>query len=842
MNLVLHHFLKEFRYLRSRWLAFLALLGFDLAINLEWLLPLRAGLASAGWLSYLPVFVLLSGLSLLLSCPEDRPGTDRSFISTRPLPAQAYWMARVLIWLLLIMLPVVLQNGLYLILSSRPFGDVMRGMWECFCIAAGFSAWLLPTLVLWRRRELWKALLILALSLVVLSKTLDVAAAAWWNFYPSYMQESPGLAAGWAVFAVLCGVVAWRHLRRGFTFRRRLALTLLAAFVALLTARFWSWRDSPPTSQNEALVKKLALDLPFEVDISKARFEGAEHSYGPRLTSSITADTRQQGVHVVFRSQRSDFAQAGSTRHVENGERNPYRRSPHDSPQAEVFRGDHNLRDFFPKGTLLISNDEYFPKWTLIDQANTPLAVFEAPHPKFDQALTIDTDFEADWYQRDIAVSLPVQAGASGACEDVRWEILRVTPSGDALDLTLRMESRSHWDAPNGHAILLHLPQQRIVRLEPAKNTVAGERGQHTGWRHQRIELKWNHVFHHADGEPTGVELPKARLILLRSRYLGQSCHHWKSPEIRLADFPSNFGNDLHWSEQRALYAGRELKAFQERMATFIPPKADSAEKAARRYLYDLFSTASVTRAVYTYAAHPFIAQAFEPLGRHHLPLMLDLRSQTWPGWSNRPPNNQLERYVTDEQREVVIDRAPRQARLADLVVSKGWAEPAKRLKPGILSSPILLPGAEELLIAWKDDPACVARLLREIPNDFHGTIISALDKLPEQRPTVEARVRQQFDDTVPLIQSHHSATVLSRAAEFGSPEALELCLYWLSLAGDMSQRNRTSPYPDLLNADGTDYWRKTMPEHERWPFFRRLKVSDFEYVPEKRAWRFRQP
>jgi hypothetical protein len=32
------------------------------------------------------------------------------------------------------------------------------------------------------------------------------------------------------------------------------------------------------------------------------------------------------------------------------------------------------------------------------------------------------------------------------------------------------------------------------------------------------------------------------------------------------------------------------------------------------------------------------------------------------------------------------------------------------------------------------------------------------------------------------------------------------------------------------------------MPEHERRPFFRRLKVSDFVYVPEKRAWRFLKP
>ena len=44
-----------------------------------------------------------------------------------------------------------------------------------------------------------------------------------------------------------------------------------------------------------------------------------------------------------------------------------------------------------------------------------------------------------------------------------------------------------------------------------------------------------------------------------------------------------------------------------------------------------------------------------------------------------------------------------------------------------------------------------------------------------------------------------------------------------------------------MLAADGSDFWKKRMPDHERWPLFRRLKVSDFEYLPEQRAWKFRQ-
>ena len=94
----------------------------------------------------------------------------------------------------------------------------------------------------------------------------------------------------------------------------------------------------------------------------------------------------------------------------------------------------------------------------------------------------------------------------------------------------------------------------------------------------------------------------------------------------------------------------------------------------------------------------------------------------------------------------------------------------------------------------------------------------------------------------VPLIPSNQNTAALRRAAEFGSAEAFDICLRWLSIGGDLSPRSRSYPAPKLLKADGSDFWRKRMPEHEQWPFFRRLKVSDFEYLADKRAWKFRQP
>ena len=447
MNPIIHHFRKEFAYLRLRWFGFLALLGFDLAVNLEWLLSMRAGVATPGWLAFLPVVVLLSGLSLLLSSPEDRPGTDRSFISTRPLTAQAYWMSRVLIWLMLIVLPVVLQNGLYLVVSGRPIEDVMRGMWERLCFAAGFSGWLLPALALWRKNEVWKALLLVGLVLVAASKALDISTAAVFG-YLSYYQQWPGLAAGWALFGILSAGIAWRHLQSGWRFRNRLLMSVSAAILGLLLARFWVLGTPEATAQDQALVRELSPKLKVDIPLNTTRFHGFERYGDFAFTATPETATGTQGVHVAMSVIASEVGQ-GNVKTNTRVSSVLARWTSFDSPQSQVYRGDTNLRDFFPSGTLFLTFLQY-PKWSQ-EGSYWSVAHFEAPYPAADKPLHITSHFNMEWYQRDLAIDLPVKVGAKGWCEDARWEILGIAPASGpqpgALTIRLRIETRSHWDA-----------------------------------------------------------------------------------------------------------------------------------------------------------------------------------------------------------------------------------------------------------------------------------------------------------------------------------------------------------------------------------------------------------
>ncbi len=127
MNLTLHHFRKEFRYLRWRWFGFLALLGFDLAVNLEWLFPLRMGDGPLELLSLLPFAWAIFAAGVLSGCPEDCPADERHFSGTRPVAMWHFWAVRVVVFVLLVLLPVVAQNAAYQALSGFVTSSVRRG-------------------------------------------------------------------------------------------------------------------------------------------------------------------------------------------------------------------------------------------------------------------------------------------------------------------------------------------------------------------------------------------------------------------------------------------------------------------------------------------------------------------------------------------------------------------------------------------------------------------------------------------------------------------------------------------------------------------------------------------
>jgi hypothetical protein len=488
MNLVLHHFLKEFRYLRLRWFAFLALLAFDLAVNLEWLFPLQAGTEPPSWLIYLPLVLMIAGASLLGSCPEDKPGSDRSFISTRPLPARAYWLARVALWLLLLVLPVVLQNALYLLLSERPVLEVLTGTWARAVWVIQSTAWLLPMTALWRRGEFWSALGLLAAGWLLVDRLVDFTAYTVLHCSLSYVQSVVGATFGMTLFAAGILWMAWRHQgRRTATFRRRLLVMFGIGLTCFLSARLWPWHEKDQPS-DQARVHELAPNFKTEFDLTSLGFNGFEQEMDRHMYARASSQTGDTSVSVRLRQQRACITQEGREQYSAFDQNYLQHRNNLNRTRETILSADQVLRDLFPTGTIFTTKDER-SWWGSNSETYTHLANFQQPYPNPDKPLRVTTDYEIDWYQRDLALDIPLKEGSEGQSDSHSWRVMKVTknqneagtPSLGQVNVELHVQARSiediEADWQRTTTVLLYSPQRRLVWLDPAYGTVskAGE-------------------------------------------------------------------------------------------------------------------------------------------------------------------------------------------------------------------------------------------------------------------------------------------------------------------------------------------------------------------------------
>ena len=150
MNLILHQFRKDFRYLRWRWVAYLAVLAVDLAYQMEWIFPMKLEDSDSDF--YLAGCVVwLMGIWVGLSVSPEDEG-DSSFVSTRPLPKLQFWLARLTLWFGLIAVPMALEAVVFLALQGRPSGEwftvVWETLWLTFRLRSATNCW--PPVVLTR--------------------------------------------------------------------------------------------------------------------------------------------------------------------------------------------------------------------------------------------------------------------------------------------------------------------------------------------------------------------------------------------------------------------------------------------------------------------------------------------------------------------------------------------------------------------------------------------------------------------------------------------------------------------------------------------------------------------
>jgi len=843
MSLTLHHFRKEFTYLRLRWFGFLALLGFDLAVNLEWVFPPQWGESAPLWMQFIPIAAALAALSLIEGCPEDRPGNERRFLGTRPLALRAYWQAALLAGVVLIVLPAALQNGLYLLLSARPFADVMRGMGERAFFIIGLGLWLLPMQALTLEREKWLtgglSLLVAILGvfgLPILLRLIDEDA-------PGFDQPPSSWIYATLTLAVVLSLLAWAHHRRPLGPRVRLSAIALLILGALLLCLYWPLQTSPLENRDPARVA--ALTPAFQAPIHLEGLSYHEWSRTPESSGSLYLRSRiypaAPGIHVVLKPKGARVEQGTL---ITDDHWEPWRNASRVG--ENLRRVDSNLAAFFPERTLFVQQPEKQPAWTGV--GNSSSNPFAGLSPAFDreQPVSVQARFQAEWWQREKLLDSPCVADTTAATSDVTWTLLEtlphqlmgekntLVPKRGAFSLRLRLHTRQHWDRGLATAFILHSPQRRLAWVGQLE-TIHDVRGIGTGLARQTLTLGWQDILNYADGEDAKLDPAQLRLVLISGRHLGESTYTWHAPPIVPRD---HFSESNQRQIRGMIHLGGGRNSFRERFDSLKVPIAQSSEAEVRRHLYDVMVAILSDWSSNSEATEKDEEVALTPLFEHHLSYLLDVPFHLWPRvGKDSVPERLLLNHLTDEHRDAVIQRLAHSPHFIRIVLQRGWTEAARAYWHDRLIRSTHLPHEFiPLLLAWGD----AASLDRIVTLMSYRLDSSHFDKVPRP-PELITRLRPladaQFRASTPFANvSAESSHPLRTAADFGNTEALELCLRQLSLNG---KANRvSSPLPHLLNDQEKRIWMSYEAPDSNTKLFRHRTVADFKYLPEKLAWR----
>lgn len=541
MTLVFHHFRKDFRWVWPRWVLFLAVLAFDFAYNLEWIYPLRPSHVYGISEVMGGVLWLVAWWVALSTPPEDAAEGGRGFGWTRPLPRRSYWLARLLVWALLIVLPLMLEVGGYLLLMQRPWNEIGLGMLEQLFTAGAMTLWVLPAALVFRGWERYVALVIFAAlwevgyarTLLELVIKLFGTNVRYLN-YP-FMEPMRFVGAAWVVAPLMVVLLAW-HQRRGLGLMTRYAalsaMTLLTYALAVSPlSQAWSAREQEPDLA--ARLQTVVQPLVGKEGLQFFPRTDDEHGRHIAWTAAVAAEGTPHGLIPMWIAEETTVTQQGRTLPMLPG-----------GPMNRVDPWLVNLLLHQPFAHALPGS---WPADSLTaDSYNQPslLAVPNLPQPvDMDTPVDISLNLAALWTRLRELGHAPLRAGARIQAPEAELEVLEVMTNVDsrgrsspgAVSLLLRQSMRTlssgpvWWPVPP--VVALHAPGRRLL-WQRTVTSGSDWRSLRLGWVHTVTEVSFSEVMVPGTGV-TEENLGAQQVLWLKPDYLGASRHR---VEIKGAD------------------------------------------------------------------------------------------------------------------------------------------------------------------------------------------------------------------------------------------------------------------------------------------------------------------
>jgi|GEM_PF-6928688 len=460
MKEVFHLYKKEVQYLKLRWLLWLGVLLFELAVNAGWLVKLgdydHAALAYLPWITWLFAAWLAASYS-----PEDKPFTGSGFFRARPLKSSSYWISRVVAFCTLIMMPLAIQEAVYLTVSGRPWSSIMEGLiWKSWIGIAALS-WLIPMTAWFNHFRL-----IMALGVCYASGYVGFQAAKW--------LLSDFISATWAmdimrwpvvwnvllIYGVCVAALIYgsRSKKEQWGLITKLVIVGLLALASPVLAMYWSVRTQSVTQTDQAKAEVAAKRTAIEPRLYTLQ-AASKNFRSKRRSVSLETDVIVQDKGIGFYTRP-----------------HPDTATPEKNPHAFKIEPRRFFWEYFSSSTTDQGIASLFPPNTLFaNEWNNNRFISLLLPQKFDRdkPLSLSKNFDLKWIEWSSPLNTALKQGTIACTLRSRWKILKVLTDVDAAGKnspgTITINLEVEWDAnekdtnPGGLHLALYSPERKMA-------------------------------------------------------------------------------------------------------------------------------------------------------------------------------------------------------------------------------------------------------------------------------------------------------------------------------------------------------------------------------------------
>ena len=797
MNLILHQFLKEFRYLRLRWCFLLFVLVLNLLIQLEWLLPMDLNsksliLTNLSFLTSAVQWMIVWWFGLSVATEDDASG-GRSFLLARPISRLTYWGGRVSVWVILVVLPMMLQSGIFLVASGRPFAAIVQGMGHRAWVGGSMLLWVLSASLLFRG---WQRYALIVLFTIgsdgwFTNITARIARALHLEQHgtPVIYADDTTILAVWLAGPLLAALAFW-HVRRSLSLMSRSAgfvvivlFWQLLAGSSLLTSD--DGKDLPPDlAANAGTMRDITLapsQLRCRIQEDESRVRHLQ------LDARQNVEAMPANTIAAWRTTSLVATQGNAVLPALKG-------AAGRSSSSSSLMG---LSFFYPMAGLLDDSSSGM----LTARANDANLRVPMTLPKDRQTpLDVDMTLDADWMRLRKVGELPIRSRAKFVSPGFEFEILGIAGDGDGplrLDYRMSIAASNMSDYVNGKPQLyVASPGKRLLWQMVVHNGAVDQfRGDGLGELHLMERVKIHGVLAPGSGI-TIANLHEQRLVFGKPEYLGTSQHHASIKGLKVAEKLTD--SKPAWPSTDALSEGNPHDAFLDQINRLPKPAPTAPRDEIARYVASAFAT-----------HHTFASRN----------VSLD-EGPKWPGSHDREIATKLAFVMMQEPGvfAVLKSKGVRGSDFANLVLAAGLLEakiPGVSLKPefsaAVYRAPNAAPNGElslscddatvdaciQSLLTRSDEPLRVLKNPAAITNQERlkrfadSPEVSTLRHFARTQASAEfeeARrlTMEKFKTLAPMISTNAEYThVLTAAASLGVKEALDWLLRIVAVQSD---------------------------------------------------------